>query len=171
MSMSGERSSAQIQLKWSRRGLIIAGLMVSANAVAKPRMRPIQRVLFVCQFGTAKSAIAREIFRRRARERGLAVTAFSRGITVEDHITPPLRQRLTADGIDPAADTARVLSPRDWRHADIVVIFNALPPEIKPADLRDWTDTPSVTDDYAKARAVLDSRIDALLDEIVQHRR
>lgn len=170
MDMSGERSSGHAQLKWSRRGMMIVGLAVSVSAIAKPRARPVPRVLFVCQFGTAKSAIAREVFRRRARERGVAASVFSRGITLEDHMTPTLRQRLSADGIDPTAEAARALSARDWRHADIVVVFNPLPPAAKPADLRDWTDTPSITDDYANARTVIDRRIGALLDEIAQRR-
>ena len=171
MVESSRGSSALIPMTWSRRAFVAASLSMSASALAKPRQRRVPRVLFVCRFGTAKSAIAREIFRRRASERGVAVTALSRGITPEDHMTLALWQRLSAEGIDPTAEVVRALSPRDWQHADIVVIFSPLPPKAKPAHLRDWTDTPSVTDDYANARFVIDRRIDALLDEIAQRSR
>lgn len=152
--------------QWSRRGFLIASLLTSACALARVPTERQPRVLFVCQYGTAKSAIAREVFRRRARERGIAVTAFSRGITLEDHVSPQLRTRLNSDGIDPGVEPARTLSESDWRHADLVIVFNPLPKDAKPRDLRDWTDLPSFNEDYDHARLVLDQRIEALLDEI-----
>jgi protein-tyrosine-phosphatase len=168
MGASGENTLLQISQNWSRRGLIFGSLAVSASAFAKPRRHRTTRVLFVCQFGTAKSAIAREVFRKRAHERGVAVDAFSRGLTIEDHILPPLRQKLLADGIDPSTDAPKILLPRDWRYADVLVAFNPLPTEASPASLQDWTDMPSFNEDYANARATLDKRIDALLDEITK---
>ncbi len=160
-----------VKSKWSRRGLIFAGLMVSVNALARPVRHYAPRILFICQFGTAKSAIARELFRRRARERGMTVTAFSRGLTLEDHISPQLRQKLTADGIDPGADAPQRLSARDWKTSSIVVIFNSLPSDVTPTEVRDWTDMLSFNEDYVNARLMLDRRIDTLLDEISQLRR
>lgn len=149
----------------SRRGALLAGLaLVVVAQPAMSRPRPVPRVLFICQYGTAKSAIARELFRRRARQRGVAVAAFSRGLTLADHISPPLRQKLSADGIDPAADYATVLARRDWQYADLVVAFNPLPKDIRPTTLRDWSDLGSLNDDYANARPELDRRIEALLD-------
>jgi protein-tyrosine-phosphatase len=156
----------------SRRGVLLAGLALAL--VAQPAMsRPHKglRVLFICQSGTAKSAIAREVFRRRARQRGMAVTVFSRGIVLADHVSPPLRRKLAADGIDPAADPATVLERRDWQQADIVVAFNPLPGEVRPLHLRDWSSLGSLNDDYARARPDLDRRIEALLDEIASDDR
>ena len=60
-----------------------------------------KRVLFICQYGSVKSPIARELFRRRAKERGIAVIALSRGISPEAHIAPSLLAALKADGIRP----------------------------------------------------------------------
>ena len=111
------------------------------------------------------------MFRRRAKERGITVDTFSRGLTIENHISPPLRQKLLKDGIDPTADTPKILSNKDLRHVDVLVAFYPLPPGVKPANIRDWTDMPSFNDDYANARATLDSRIDSLLDEIVKSAR
>ena len=123
-------------------------------------------VLFICDFGTAKSAIARELFRRQAQARGIDVTAFSRGLQIEDHISPPLKARLDAEGIDTRADGFAVLTSQDVRRADIVVSFANLPKAYQTQKLQDWTALPSVNDAWAAARADLDRRIDALLDII-----
>jgi hypothetical protein len=160
---------------WTRRRWIaaaMAGAAISGCAGSLTNRRPAPRVLFVCQFGTAKSPIAREIFRRAALNRGLAAEAWSRGLTLEDHISPRLRQTLLADGIRTDADPQAVLTTADWQRADIVVSFNPLPPGVMPADQRDWSAVPSFNDDYVSARADLDRRISALLDELMlAHRR
>lgn len=152
----------------SRRMLLLGLAAIAATGASAP---PKPRVLFICQFGTAKSAIAREFFRRRARERGISVLAFSRGLTIEDHISQPLSTALREEGIDAAHDRARKLTKRDFRAADIVVFFNPLPASLGPVVARDWTTLSSFNDNWAQARADLVPRIDALLDEIVKGRK
>ncbi len=152
---------------WSRRRAMSALLLVAASSACThtgASRTPI--VLFVCQAGTAKSAISREIFRRRASERKIAVTAFSRGLVIEDHVSPALKQQLAADGIDPSADPYQVLTAQDWQRADILIWFNPLPPAVNHPAMRDWSDLPSFNDSFAIARPILDRRIDALLDEL-----
>lgn len=140
-----------------------AGLLSGSVANAEPAPT---RVLFVCQYGTVKSALARELFWRRAGARGIKAIAFSRGITPAEHLSATARTGMAADGIDPARDPLRKLAPADLRKADIVVVFNPLPPKLAARPTRDWAATPSVNDDYARARPEIDRRIDALLDEI-----
>jgi protein-tyrosine-phosphatase len=158
----------------ARRQFLTASLLVTATFVTGCATQPASsppKILFVCQYGTAKSAIAREIFRQRAKQRGIAANAFSRGITLEDHISTGLLKNLRADGIDSTADPAQVLARKDWEAADILVKFNPLPSSVDHRNIRDWTDVPSVSDDYANARRVLNERIDALLDEIAGNQR
>ncbi len=149
----------------SRRDLLAVSLILAANPVIAAPKPPT--VLFVCEFGTAKSAIARELFRRRAKERGIAVTAFSRGSKViQDHVSPPLKATLAAEGIDSRRDGFAVLDRADIRRADVVVGFTPLPAVYRPRRSLDWTAVPSVNDAWPAARADLDRHIDALLDEI-----
>lgn len=151
----------------SRRQILTASLAVmAASACTRTRSTKVPKILFVCQSGTVKSAVAREIMRRRAAQRGISVEVISRGLILEDHVSHGLREKLAADGINPGADPAQKLSEADWRSADVVVIFNPLPAEARPADLRDWTDLPSMNDEYPAARAILDQRIERLLDEL-----
>jgi protein-tyrosine-phosphatase len=144
----------------------LGGLVLLAFLVACHPARADETILFVCQFGSVKSAITRELFRRRAAERGISVTAISRGITPEKHMDPALSSALAGEGIDPARDPLQGLDQTALKGADIVVVFDKLPPAFGRTDVRDWTDTPSMVADYRRAREVLDPRIEALLSEI-----
>jgi protein-tyrosine-phosphatase len=143
--------------------LVAAGCAGPAWAARPPCAS--RAVLFVCPAGTVKSAIAREVTRRRAAARGLEVQISSRGVHPEDHVSPILAARLRADGLDPAAEPARPLAPADLAGADIVVAFDeaALAPGMSLA--RVW-DTPSWNANYDQALAAVTGRVDVLLDEL-----
>jgi protein-tyrosine-phosphatase len=150
----------------SRRGIVAFGLFLLARplaATAAPCRKP--RVLFVCPAGTVKSAIAREHFKHSATRRGLAVQVQSRGVHLEDHMTPILLAQLRADGVDPRTEPLQALTPADIAQADVVVAFEeaAQAPGMEKA--RVW-DIPSWKSDYAGARAALLPKIDGLLDEL-----
>jgi protein-tyrosine-phosphatase len=165
----GNEVQAQISTVSRRQ---FAALMVLIGSATLPGCgvqptKPKVKILFVCKAGTAKSAIAREIFRRKAAVAGIDAEAFSRGIVIEDHVSSPLRQKLLADRLDTHSEPPQVLGTADVKSADIVVRFNPLPASVQHASIRDWSDTPSVNDDYQNARSVMDQRIDALIAEIV----
>jgi protein-tyrosine-phosphatase len=147
-------------------GLSVLGASVSCPNEILARSSKVPRVLFVCQYGSVKSAIARELFRRRARERGIHARAFSRGITPEDHVLAQLRAQLAADNLDTAKDRLRTITMADTRAADYIVIFNPLPSQYAQIPTRDWSSVASVNQQYDAARADILVRIDALLDEI-----
>lgn len=154
-------------LLWTRRGWLAAAAAIAA-APAWASIDGPQRpgVLFVCEAGTVKSAMARELFRTRARQQGIAVDAISRGLNVADHVSPGLRQRLLADRIDTTAEPAQALAPADWLAALMVVAFNPLPPSVERSDVIDWTDLGSMNDDYDRSLADLRARIEGLVDDL-----
>jgi arsenate reductase (thioredoxin) len=163
------KSSITYPLNPARRAFIGAGFILAAGLQFGPlhaKIKTTKKILFVCQYGTAKSAITREIFRQRARQRGIEVFAFSRGITIEDHVPPKLRQNLAKDGINPSIEPPQLLKPDDWQSADILVAFNPLPADVRHPDIRDWTDLPSIIDAYKKTRSIMKTRIDSLLTEV-----
>lgn len=141
----------------------LAGLAIPASLIASAKA---PRVLFICQFGSVKSAIARELLKRWTAERGVKVIVSSRGITPEPHLHPSVRDQLRAEGVDPEREPLKKLVRADLKSADIVIIFNRLPSAMRSADVRDWTVVPSINDNYLDARADLDRRIDNLIDEI-----
>ena len=136
-----------------------------SETTAEPR--PL-RVLFVCQFGSVKSPIARELLRRRADEMGVRVIVKSRGITPEEHINPDVARTLASQSIDLASDPLTALSSKDLTEADLVIAFNEIPPEFGATNAVDWSDTPSMNDDYVNARAEFDRRIELLLHQLAK---
>lgn len=153
------------QFHLSRRsvGLALALLAGPARGAVSPC--PAPQVLFVCPAGTVKSAIAREMLKRGAAARGLAVQVRSRGVHPEDHLSPKLAARLAADGLDPRAEPVRAFGRSDAAGADVVIAFDeaAQAPGLEGA--RAW-DVPSFNGDYAHAMPALEKRTNALLDEL-----
>lgn len=144
-------------------GLAAAAMPTPSFAMRRPR------VLFVCQAGTVKSPVARELLRKRAYERGIAVDVRSRGIAPADHMTPQIRERLIAEfGIDPAGEPAKTLHQSDLDRADVAVLFDALPPNLHKAGALDWTDQPSLLGQFDGSMAYLSAHIDALLDRLAK---
>jgi protein-tyrosine-phosphatase len=106
-----------------RRSMALGLLLVAGRARAQTSCAP-PVVLFVCPAGSVKSAIAREMLRKRAATAGVRVQAQSRGIHPEDHVSPGLAANLKADGIDPASEAARTFVGTDAARADIVIAFD-----------------------------------------------
>lgn len=112
-------------LTLSRRSALV-GIVSAATGCASPtgpNANPT-KVLFVCQAGTVKSAIAREELRRLAATRGIAVLVESRGISPEDHVSPGLGQSLKVNRIDVRRETIRRLTTADLAASDVIVVFN-----------------------------------------------
>lgn len=157
---------SRIHIRISRRIAVLGGALLALASGAKTA--GIVKILFVCEAGTVKSPIAREHARRLAAARGLGVDVRSRGIAPEDHMTPQLAAALAGDRIDIAREPVLALTAADLSAADVIVVFNPLPPALGAWSVRDWTDTPSMNEDYGRARGILIPRIDALLDEVAK---
>jgi protein-tyrosine-phosphatase len=149
-----------------RRTFVLSTMAFSTALAAKTVRRRRVTVLFVCEAGTIKSPMAREIFRAEARKRGIDVYAFSRAIAPEDHLTRELRDRMRSDAIDVKSEPVRKLTASDVKRSDLVVFFNMLPTAVQPKATRDWTDVPSVVNDYDRALAVMREKISGLLDDL-----
>lgn len=149
-------------------GYVLIGTAALAAPPAAAALSPPQAplVLFVCQAGTVKSAIARELFLRRARERSITVAAFSRGISPADHVSPQLAQRLAAKDIDSARQPPLQLAQADLDKADVIVVFDPIPASMKTRSVRDWTAQPAFNDQFDQAWPWLEVRIGQLLDEL-----
>lgn len=144
----------------SRRAAMVglAGAVLGCSSTSETSDEP-RRVLFVCQYGSVKSAVARELLRRMAADRAIRVEVQSRGVTPEDHISLALAEVLHAEGLNVRGEAVRALSPSDLAEADIVVIFDPLPAAMRTWPARDWSDLPSMNANYPAAREVLGARL------------
>jgi protein-tyrosine-phosphatase len=156
---------------FDRRSLLLGAIVLAFTSPLGAVATPPPKILLVCQFGTVKSPIARELLRRRAAERHIGVEVTARGITPQQHISAELLSRLAKEGINPAAEPLRKLGPSDVSAADLVIAFDKLPADYRPRRFEDWSDLPSMLSDYDHARSVLDARIDKLLDALSVHSR
>jgi protein-tyrosine-phosphatase len=146
-----------------RLGLGLALLMTPLAARAGPSAAA--KVLFVCQAGTVKSAIAREALKQRAAQRGLALEGRSRGINIEDHVSPGLAARLAVDGLNPRAEAATALGAGDLAWPDLVIAFDEAAHATGLERARVWT-IASWNDRYDEAKAGMEANISALLVEL-----
>ena len=148
----------------NRRSFVAALGASMAFAAGAAQMRDRSpRILFVCQFGSVKSAIARELLRRRAKQAHVGLEVASRGITPEEHLPALIKDKLLLDHIDPAAEPLRQVRQADLDAADRVIAFDKLPPTLHAPKAEDWTDVPSILNDYESARTELDRRIESLV--------
>ena len=144
-------------------GLFTAGC---AKAAADDCSNVPAKVLFICQAGTVKSPVARELFKRRAAERGLKIVVNARGIVPEEHMSPKLLAAAKADGIDPKTEPVQALTIDDMRAADVVIYFDRPPSISVVPDALDWTDVPSMNDDYTGTRAMILARSESVMDQL-----
>ena len=148
-----------------KRRTVLGGVLALATAAVADAGCPRPAVLFVCPAGTVKSAIARETFKAQAAKAGLAVDVRSRGVEVQDHMSPQLVAELNADHINPAAERAQKLGASDLWPGQIVVAFDDAGQDPRLAGARTW-DVPSFNENYPAAKAALAVRVADLVSEL-----
>jgi len=124
-------------------------------------------VLFVCLHGSAKSVIAAEHFRRLAAERAVEVDAVSAGTEPDSEIPPKVVQGLLAGGIDVRGRHPHRVTRADLESASRVITFGCELGDLAPSGLaiERWDDVPMVSEDFARARDAILTRVSRLLDE------
>jgi protein-tyrosine-phosphatase len=126
-------------------------------------------VIFVCQFGYAKSLVSSRHFERIAERRGIPVRVFARAITPADSVPERLVNALGEDGFDVTSYRPQALGMEELADAEYVISFGNEVPEGPNAVKRDWADISALSEDYPKARNEIVDRLNELLDEIEAH--
>ena len=125
-------------------------------------------VVFVCEHGSAKSIIAAAEFKRMAIEKGLDLNILARGTNPDAEIPKIVRDGLKADGHDVGALKPTKVSEKDLRGAAKIVSFG---PDLTQwltdgAMVADWSATPSVSEDYARAREYIRKQLETLVKDL-----
>lgn len=123
-----------------------------------------ETVVFVCQHGVVNSQMAAAYFNKIARERGLPLTAVSRGIDNTYRSVPVrIEDGLALDGLTPA-NTPRQFSADEAGRARQVLAFDTIPADRHGgAGVTYWSGIPLGLNDYEATRDQIIQRIDALL--------
>jgi len=148
---------------------LLAGCAAS-NSKLYAVAEPID-VVFVCQYGYAKSLVAAKHFERLAGERGLPVRVVARGFTPNANVPEPLARQLASDGFDVAAYQPRPLTPSDLVGAEHVVTFGVAPPPAYSGRAHRWDAVPALGEDYPRARDEILALLQPLLNEIEREAR
>lgn len=126
------------------------------------------KVVFVCQYGYAKSLVAAKHFERMAAERGVPVQVSARGLTPKAAVPATIAAPLRADGLPVDGYAPVALTASDVADADVVIAFGVDIPHPSKALVRRWDDVGGLTEDYPGARDMIRLHLRVLLDEIAR---
>ncbi len=121
-------------------------------------------VVFMCQYGGAKSVIAASYFNRAAQAEGLPFVATAVAAeTPYDAVPQPVAEFLASDGIDVASFQPRHVTDDDLASASKVVSIGC---DIDSANIERWDDVPKVSDDLPASADAIRKHVDALIAEL-----
>jgi arsenate reductase (thioredoxin) len=145
-----------------------APLTPKLPSIQKTNLKP---VLFVCEHGVAKSALAAALFNDMAKARGLALRAERRAAkTPQIEPSVSTTKGLTADGLPIPEGVPLQLSEQDMRNAlRVITLGTSLPVAVPNRATEDWDDVPAVGEGYAAARDTIRRHISKLLDDLAAH--
>jgi protein-tyrosine-phosphatase len=124
-------------------------------------------VVFVCLHGSVKSQIAAAHFNRIAAERGLNVTAISRGIEPDSAIPAGIRAALARDGLAPQSEVPAGLRGEEASQAAGVFAFDEVPSDRKgTAKVTLWSDVPPASQDYKRSRDAIVRHLEEVVDRL-----
>ena len=147
----------QIQLSLSFVLLMIA---VMQTAMAQ------DRIVFVCEHGSAKSVIAAAYFNKLAKESGVSCVAVARGTKPDKEISRKTRELLESDGLFDGRVVPQGLSQNDVNDARQLIMFTSFPAELKEGNTVYWMDVKSPNDDFHILRDQIVRRIIPLIDSL-----
>ncbi len=86
-----------------------------------------RRILFVCTGNICRSAMAEQLLRRMAAQRGLALETASAGVAAEPYYQVPavVHRLLAAEGVPPFEHKARLATREVLRWADVILVMTA----------------------------------------------
>lgn len=154
--------------------LLLVGLATTGCAM-KPKppaqTAPTLELVFVCQYGYAKSLVAAKHFERMAAAEGLAVVVSARGLTPKDAVPESLAAALRQDGFEVADYRPTALQASDLEGVDYVLTFGVDLPFATTGTTTRWDDVSALSENYGKARDEIVAHLKALLAQLKSAKR
>lgn len=133
-------------------------LLVALQTSGQQDQKEKKIVLFVCEHGAARSLIASAYFNKLAAEKGLNYTSIFRGAAPDSTLSLPSVEGLKSDGLYVPNQKPMPVSEDDEKQASHIVTFDCTVPVESEKLKANWSNIPSVKQNYEKAR-----------DEILAH--
>lgn len=148
-----------------RAGSIAAMLLLASCTSAKA---PMQKVLFVCPYGGAKSVIAASYFNRAAERAGLPYVADAVAAeTPYEAVPPPVADMLRSEGFDVASFKPRNAAPPELDGAAKVIAIDC---DVNARGVERWDDVPKVSVDLPASAAAIRRHVEALVAQLKEAR-
>jgi arsenate reductase (thioredoxin) len=131
-------------------------------------MRPT--ILFLCPHNAAKSVLAAAYCQQLARQRGLDVQMTSAGTEPDATVSPRIVELLRAEGLDVADHTPRRVTQEELGAVCRVISLGCDVRHLAPPGTRveHWDDVPAPSQQLARAREVIFSHVERLVEELAQ---
>jgi len=126
-------------------------------------------VLFLCQYGGAKSVIAASYFNRLAAERALPYAGVAAAAEEPyDAVLAPVAALLESEGFDVHAFKPRRVETEDVKNASKVVSIDCNPEHVNVAEVmvERWDDVPQASVDLDASAAAIRRHVEALVEEL-----
>lgn len=144
--------------------LLSLGLIASATALAQSN-----KIVFVCEHGSAKSVIAAVYFNKLAKEKNLPYEAVARGTDPDTVISTKTKQLLIQENLFDKHFVPQKLSQQDVDGAQQVFLFYTLPQTIKDKNnIQYWMGVDAVNGDFVKLKDDIVTKIIPLIDSLTK---
>jgi protein-tyrosine-phosphatase len=148
-------------------GIIVAAAGLGGTIAVHADPTAGETVVFVCLHGSVKSQMAAAQFNRIARERGLTVTAISRGVAADKEIPEGIRAALAGEGLAPVSEIPSNLTADEATHAIKVFAFDDVPADQRgAASITRWSDIPPVMKNYSLAKDAIVRHVQEAIDRL-----
>lgn len=127
-----------------------------------------QTILFLCPHHAAKSVIAAALFNQMAAQADLPFTADSAGTDPDAAVMPVVVDLLQAEGLDVSGHQPRRVTPEELERAERIISMGCTAEDLQiaPETLEFWGDVPPVSQDPERARDVIHTHLEHLIDEL-----
>jgi arsenate reductase (thioredoxin) len=125
-------------------------------------------ILFVCEHGAARSAIAAAYFNKLAQEKQLNYTAIFKGTDPDTVLTPGTAKGLIKDSFDISGWKPELVSEQDIKAAYKVITFDCKLPlkDSLAAITEQWNGIPPISKDYNIARNEIVAKVNQLISTL-----
>jgi protein-tyrosine-phosphatase len=128
-----------------------------------------RKIVFLCQFGGAKSVMAASLFNQQARKASLPLIATAASTDVPyDAVPEPVAQLLAGDGIDVRTFTPRGVTRDDLRDAAKVIAIDCDVSGVETggAEIERWNDVPKPSEDLEGADRAIRRHVNELVESM-----
>ncbi len=125
-------------------------------------------VLFICEHGAAKSAIATAYFNKLSKEKNLNYKAIFRGINPDTSLSSGTKKGLLQDGFDIKDWKPQLVTQHDINNAVEIITLGCDSSIDIEKHVHAWNGIPPVNKDYQEARNQIIDKVTIFIKELEQ---